>query len=31
MTDPYCCAECGQRWVVPSLARLCEARHQDAA
>jgi hypothetical protein len=29
-TDPYRCATCGQVFVVPSLARLCEAKHASA-
>lgn len=25
--DPYCCRWCGQFYVVPTLARACEAAH----
>ncbi len=28
MSDPWACAVCGQQWAIPSLARLCEAKHE---
>lgn len=27
--DPYRCAVCGTPYVVPSLARDCETRHEE--
>lgn len=30
MTDPWTCGVCQTRYVVPSLARACETRHNPA-
>lgn len=29
MTDQWVCAVCGTRYVVRTLARMCEAKHRD--
>ncbi len=29
MTDDYRCSTCGVHHVVPSLARICEQRHEE--